>query len=131
MSVRFSAGWPLALHANGFERYASCVIDFDAARKIAGDHIREGETQYEGGPDGVLRPVFTPVIVDSQTQELDFGWVFFQDSEEHQKTGGFRLSLIGNAPIVVDRADGSVHPTGTARSLEYYVEEYKRKRQRG
>ncbi|GAM99095.1 hypothetical protein U91I_02735 [alpha proteobacterium U9-1i] len=105
------------------------MIDVDAARQIVADHIREGETRQEGGSDGILKPSFTPVIVDSRTRELDIGWVFFYDSEEHQSSGDFGLSLVGNAPIIVDRADGSVHPTGTAHPIEYYVEEYRRKRE--
>jgi hypothetical protein len=104
------------------------VIDFEAARKIAAGCVREGEMQYTGGPDGILKTSFTPVVVDSQTRELDFGWVFFHDSEEHQKTGDIRSSLVGNVPFIVDRADGSVHFISAAWSVDAYIEEYRRKR---
>ena len=54
-----------------------------------------------------------------------FGWIFFYDaaplpgSEE-------AVILLGNAPIIIDKRDGSLHVTGTARSIEYYVDNYER-----
>ncbi|MBK8545311.1 MAG: hypothetical protein IPL62_18335 [Caulobacteraceae bacterium] len=54
--------------------------------------------------------------------------MFFYDSEEHQSSRDFRLSLVGNAPIIVDRADGSIHPTGTAHPISI-ISKYRRKRE--
>jgi hypothetical protein len=85
----------------------------DEARAIAAAYIGEGcQTQ-----DGV-----TPVIVDSETEEREFGWVFFYDSKEHVETGDFLYALAGNAPVVVLR-DGTIRTTGTARPLSEYLQE--------
>jgi hypothetical protein len=104
------------------------MIDRAAARIIAAEHIEEGKLRLCGGLDGKLVPDFTPVIVDAWTLEREFGWVFFWDSEEHQRTGDFRSALAGNAPPIVDRHDGSIHVTGTAHPVEFYIEEYLRRR---
>jgi Immunity protein 35 len=66
------------------------------------------------------------VVLDSHTIEKPFGWIFFYDSRRHIETGHFRDALAGNAPIVVTRADGRVHPTGTAYPLEHYLKTFDR-----
>lgn len=35
-----------------------------------------------------------------------------------------KIGLGGNAPLIVDRRDGSIYVTGTAYSYEKYVKEY-------
>jgi hypothetical protein len=64
------------------------------------------------------------VLLESKTIERTFGWVFFYDSKEHAETGDLRYALAGNAPIVITRADGVVHETGTALPLEKYLEQF-------
>lgn len=95
------------------------MIDKNLAREIAAKHIEEGCAT----PDGV-----TPVIVDDQTIETEFGWIFFYQSREYLLTDDFSFCLVGNAPIIVDREDGSLHETGTAEPLEHYIENYRRSR---
>ena len=95
------------------------MIDKDFARRVAAEHIEEGCTT----PDGI-----TPVIVDEHTIERDFGWVFFYQSREYLETQDYGCMLGGNAPIIVDRVDGSVHETGTANPVEDYIREYERER---
>lgn len=63
------------------------------------------------------------MILDDETIEKNFGWVFFYDSKEHAETSDFRYALAGNAPIVVTR-DGVIHETGTALPLEKYLERF-------
>jgi hypothetical protein len=97
------------------------MISAREARKIAAETIGEGR-ETSGG--------FTPTIPDGETLERDFGWVFFYESQEYLDTGEFGRTLAGNSPIIVDRRDGSVHKTGTARSIDYYLEEYVKRRSR-
>jgi hypothetical protein len=63
-------------------------------------------------------------LIDRETIERNFGWVFFYDVKRHIETGDFRHALAGNGPIVVTKADGRVHETGTAYPLEHYLKEY-------
>lgn len=65
------------------------------------------------------------VLLDQQTVETDFGWVFFYTSRRFKETRNFRDALAGNAPMIVDRATGSLHVTGTALATVEYIEEFR------
>jgi hypothetical protein len=67
-----------------------------------------------------------PVILDEETMEEDFGWVFFYESRNFLDTKIFTYVLAGNAPIIVNKYDGSTHPTGTSGDIEDYIEEYRK-----
>ena len=41
-------------------------------------------------------------------------------------TGNTSHPLAGNAPLLVSRTQGSVHVTGTARPIKFYIENFKR-----
>jgi immunity protein 35 of polymorphic toxin system len=56
-------------------------------------------------------------LIDQQTIETEFGWVFFYTSRRFKETEDFSDALAGNAPVIVDRAIGSLHVTGTARPI--------------
>jgi len=88
-------------------------MNYAEARARAAAHIREGVQAPEG---------FIPVIVDADTQELSWGWVFFYNSKEYLETSDVIYALAGNAPIVVTR-EGDVIETGTARPLNDYLKD--------
>jgi Immunity protein 35 len=67
---------------------------------------------------------FTLQLMEEETIEKDFGWVFFYNSKEFLEDHNLSYQLAGNSPIIVDRQDGSVHKTGTAHSIDYYIREY-------
>jgi hypothetical protein len=106
------------LPANQLNRTGQ-VIDKDFARRLAAEHIEEGRTNAEG---------IIPVIVDDETIEKDFGWIFFYQALEYLETQDSGFQLLGNAPIIVDRADGSLHETGTAEPIEHYIRDYEKSR---
>ena len=54
-------------------------------------------------------------LLASATRTTDFGWVFFYNSKKYLETGEIRFALAGNAPLIVDALDGSLHVTGTAQ----------------
>jgi immunity protein 35 of polymorphic toxin system len=58
-------------------------------------------------------------IVDSATLEKSYGWIFFYQSKRYLESGNFSDLLVGNAPIVIAKADGRTHQTGTAHPLQY------------
>ena len=64
------------------------------------------------------------VILGDQTIEGEFGWVFFWTSRTHQESGDIQHALVGNAPFLVSRKDGSLHETGTALPIEDYIETF-------
>lgn len=94
------------------------MIDLETAQRLAREKIAGWKL-----PDGN-----SWVLVDDLTQEHDFGWVFFYTTRRFQETGDPHAAPVGNAPIIVDRADGSVHLTGTSHALTYYIDRYRRER---
>jgi len=94
------------------------MIDKAAATAIARDFV--ARLPVRSNIDLVLQP--------EATIERDFGWVFFYNSKKYFETRDFRDAALGNAPLIVDRDDGSVHLTGTAEPVETYIERYERDR---
>ncbi|WP_327030982.1 YrhB family protein [Micromonospora sp. NBC_01740] len=86
------------------------------------------EQQARGTAEAVLRDMSSepgvPPLVITCVEEHPVCWVFYYQSARHIESGSFLDSVIGNAPIIVDRSTGQPHETGTARSIEYYVAEY-------
>ena len=64
------------------------------------------------------------VVLDHATKEFEFGWVFFYQSEEFVRTGNASAMLAGNSPLLVNRFSGEVATTGTALSLQHYINQY-------
>lgn len=64
------------------------------------------------------------VILEEQTIEKSWGWVFFYQSKAFVETGEFRKMLGGNAPIIVNRNTGELFHTGTAHDIEHYINQY-------
>jgi hypothetical protein len=69
----------------------------------------------------------TGLVMDEHTRELDFGWVFFYQAREYLETGDTEKMMVGNAPLIVDRT-GRAFVTGTALSIEQYIDEYRKGR---
>jgi hypothetical protein len=49
------------------------------------------------------------VIVDHHTRESDTTWAFVYNSRAYLETGSFLDIIVGNAPILVDKATGRTH----------------------
>lgn len=63
-------------------------------------------------------------IMEDETIEFEFGWMFFYQSEIFIKTGNENYLVGGNAPLIVDKYNGHVVITGTRLSEEFYLESY-------
>jgi Immunity protein 35 len=97
------------------------LIDQERATQIASKWLTENPAR---GRDGVLELC----LLDDFTRELDFGWLFFYTSRLYRDTGDSQYALAGNAPLIVDRRDGTLHTTGTAHPIEHYIDRYRRER---
>jgi len=64
------------------------------------------------------------LIVQDRTIKKPYGWVFFYNSKKFLETRDNRDRIAGNAPIIVDRINGEIRVTGTARKIEHYLAEY-------
>ena len=104
-------------------------MDINSAKKIVENQLREYEDKgnsFGSGLPGYVNPEIELVIVDELTQEHEFGWVFCYNSKKYLEGASLKNTLLGNAPIIVDRNSGQFFITGTARGLNYYVENFKK-----
>lgn len=63
------------------------------------------------------------IILEQKTVEKEWGWVVFWTSRLWNE-GGFKYALAGNAPFIVQRKDGKLFETGTAHSIDHYIEQF-------
>jgi len=94
------------------------MLTLDQAHKLVADQV-------------CVRPSWLPpedeiVIVDTKTIERSWGWVFFYTSKRWLETQDISYALAGNAPLIVERETGHLLTTGTAYSIEHYIENYER-----
>ena len=64
------------------------------------------------------------VLLDDATIERPWGWVFFYESRQFVESGDSDEFLLGNVPLIVERGSGRLILTGSAESIEFYVENY-------
>ncbi len=103
------------------------MITKSAADEVVSNYLRtlEREMNLFGSalPESEDRPPHRLAVVG--VQEQDFGWVYIYNSMEFAETGDFLYSLVGNAPVIVDRQDGKLYATGTAKPVEHYLAEFR------
>ena len=64
------------------------------------------------------------VVVDEDTIEKDWGWVFFYTSQRYLETRNITEAIAGNPPYIVNRHTGEVRVTGTGQPTEHYIAQY-------
>ncbi len=94
------------------------MIDQQKARALAEEWLVAHPATSSAGPIELC-------LLDAETIEAEFGWVFFYTSKLYMETGDFSHALAGNAPLIVDRDAGTVHVTGTAHPIEHYMNQYR------
>jgi hypothetical protein len=77
-----------------------------------------------------LAPGDELVLVDDDTIEREWGWMFFFASRRWRETGDSRWENRGEGPLIINRHDGSVHLTGTRLPAEHYLTRYETEFQR-
>jgi Immunity protein 35 len=94
------------------------MIDYETARSIALAELAKMPPLAAGD---------AWVIVDEETIERGWGWVFFYDSQRHLEGDDSLESIVaGNAPYIVRRSDGGILETGTALDIEDYIANFER-----
>jgi hypothetical protein len=74
-----------------------------------------------------FKPGTEMVLVEDETQEKEFGWVFFFTTKAYQETKDPRTLVPGNGPLVVFRADGSTEYLTTSVPPDVAVKEFERR----
>lgn len=96
------------------------MIDISTARSLVEIELLK---MSRGAP-----PEEERVISHVLSIEKDIGWIFFYNTKAFLETNDPKYELFGNAPIIVDKEDGSLHYTGTGLPFEEYVEEFRKKK---
>ena len=88
------------------------MIDRLQARGIAERHV-----------DAVQHSLQIPLLIlDSETIERDFGWVFYYDVDQLKS----KEVIAGNGPLIVDRQTGRLYACGTSHPETWYIDKYER-----
>jgi hypothetical protein len=95
------------------------MLDKASAQQLVTDYINK---DYHLDEDRL-------VIIEEETIEKPYGWVFFYNSERFLKTSDSEYALAGNGPVIVERATGAVHLFGTAEPPETVIRKYETKRE--
>ncbi len=105
----------------------SSLAEMEAAARKR-QELQQGLTAQERRTLGIPteETPFELVLLDKETIDHEFGWVFFYQSKAYLESGRPSEALAGNAPILVSRKDGTLHVTGTALPIETYIENFKR-----
>ena len=80
------------------------MIDINVAKLLA---LKAANEYYESADDEMI-------ILEQETIEKPYGWVFFFGSRKFAETGDLAFTVGGNSPVVVLKGDGSLHYLGTA-----------------
>ena len=64
------------------------------------------------------------IVVETETIERSWGWAIFHTSKLWLETNDIKYALAGNAPTLVERETGKLIPTGTAFSIDRYIENH-------
>ncbi|THB79904.1 MAG: hypothetical protein D3926_09820 [Desulfobacteraceae bacterium] len=71
--------------------------------------------------DAIERDDDELIIIESETIEKEWGWVFFYSSKKWVETNDFQYAVAGNAPYIVLRHSGKILETGTAYPIDHYI----------
>jgi len=64
------------------------------------------------------------MIVEADTIERPFGWVFFYNSKKFIETGLLKYRLAGNGPVIVNKTTRTVEFYGTNKPVEELIKGY-------
>lgn len=90
------------------------MISRDIALEKVNSYFKESESNLS----------YDVIVLEEETMEFEFGWVFFYQTKEYVETGNILYALGGNAPIIINKYEGTMHFTGTAYPVEKYIIDY-------
>ena len=93
-------------------------LTFEDAKREALAYVREtllAESKNE------------PALLESETVEKPWGWVFFWNTRLFTETGDLVHAVFGPDPVCVSRSDGRVTSVSGERPLQRELRRYERK----
>src|SRR2546421_12720592 len=95
-------------------RYSTWIMTYKKAQQLAAAWV---EICFDGKAALMLEHTITK----------PYGWVFCYQSRSYIETRDERQMLLGVSAILVDRVNGEIVVTGTARPIEKFLAEYEAK----
>jgi len=65
------------------------------------------------------------IVIDQLTIKKPYGNIYYSENKEYFNTGDFKHHIV-TGPFLVEKETGRVVNFGTARPLEFYVDEYEK-----
>lgn len=93
------------------------MISKEEARRTAENHANHEKSGPYTGVDRL-------VVDDEWTIERDYGWIFMCNTPEFVRTRNRRDALVGNAPLLILRDNGSVIQFPSSYTRERAVADY-------
>lgn len=97
------------------------IETLEEAKRIVLDYFNPDEMMEAVGDEWV--------IVDADTVQTSWGWMFHVDSRVYQETGNPSHCVTGGGPVVLEKSDGSLHFLGPGGSRRVALKEYEAQRQ--
>ena len=91
------------------------MLTYQGTLRLARDYLGKTSAELQSEP---------VCILEDQTIERSFGWVFFFNSVKFLQTRYPLDRLLGNGPLLVDKSKGCIIQLGTAHAVEKYIEDY-------
>ena len=98
----------------------------EAIKKVE-EHLAEAETimnNFGSALPGYVNPNIKLKILNDITKEYNFGWVFYYNTTKFIETGALEGTLIGNAPLIINKVTGELIKTGTEHPPSTYINNY-------
>ncbi len=105
------------------------MIAKEAAIEVVYSLLRKIEAQmhnFGSALPGSSEKIKPELVISRIDEHTDIGWVFFYNSKAYVENGEFEHALVGNAPLIVEKATGNVYSSGTARPIEFFLDEFRR-----
>ena len=102
-------------------------MNLEEAVFLVEQYLRRSEIEmndFGSALPGHLNPGTQLQIIDDQTEEYEFGWVFYYNSARYIETKDVKDMLVGHGPLLVDRNSSEIIETGSAHSAEFYINNY-------
>ena len=96
------------------------MITFEEARLLVMEMLGVGSESADGAVSDL-------VLLEKETIEKSYGWVFFYQSSKYLRTRNDLDALFGNGPIVVTKKDARIIALGTALSPANEVAQFERR----
>ncbi len=97
-------------------------LDRDSARKMATDLINRHQRGRKYAEDA-------NVILEEQTLDKGFYFVFFYEARRYLETGNLRDKLYGSTALIIEKENGAFTELGAGRSVESQLEHFEAKKQ--